>query len=134
MKKSADFFCLKKSADFFVCVEIVWWDTSFTLISLHVFSYVPEGVYPQSDGSFAIVDIDASKGFVNLWEQLALAIFGNFDVKKTTEMAFDQDLTCLIFPFRWAGFPLKIGRNAHWEHLCSMDFDDFSTIYLLILF
>ena len=31
VKKSADFFGLKKSADFFVCVEIVWWDTSFTL-------------------------------------------------------------------------------------------------------
>ena len=46
-------------------------------------------------------------------------------------MAFDQDLTCLIFPFRWAGFPIKIGRNAPWEHLFSMDFDDFSTIYLI---
>ena len=40
-------------------------------------------------------------------------------------MAFDQDLTCLIFPFRLAGFPIKIGRNAQWEHLFSMDFDDF---------
>ena len=28
VKKSADFFGLKKSADFSVCVEIVWWDTS----------------------------------------------------------------------------------------------------------
>ena len=44
-------------------------------------------------------------------------------------MAFDQDLICLIFPFRWAGFPIKIGRNAQWEHLFSMDFDDLSTIY-----
>ena len=40
----------------------------------------PKGVYPQSDGSLAIVDIDASKGFVDLWEHLALAIFANFDV------------------------------------------------------
>ena len=49
-------------------------------------------------------------------------------------MAFDQDLTCLIFPFQWAGFPIKIGRNAQWEHLFSMDFDGFSTIYLFIYF
>ena len=41
-----------------------------------------KGVYPQSDGSLAIVGTDASKGFVNLWEHLALAIFANFDVKK----------------------------------------------------
>ena len=41
-----------------------------------------EGVYPQSHGRLAIVDIDASKWFVNLWEHLALAIFANFDVKK----------------------------------------------------
>ena len=41
-----------------------------------------KGVYPQSDGSLAVVDIDASKGFVDLWEHLALAILANFDVKK----------------------------------------------------
>ena len=41
-----------------------------------------KGVYPQSDGSLAIVNIDASKGFVELWEHLALAILANFDVKK----------------------------------------------------
>ena len=29
-----------------------------------------------------VVDIDASKGFVDLWEHLALAILTNFDVKK----------------------------------------------------
>ena len=46
-------------------------------------------------------------------------------------MAFDQDLTCLIFPFRWACFPIKIGRNAQWVHLFSMNFDDFLTIYLI---
>ena len=40
-----------------------------------------KGVYPQSDGSLAVVDIDALKGFVDLWEHLALAIFANFDVK-----------------------------------------------------
>ena len=69
-------------------------------------------MYPQSDGSLAIVHIDVSKGFVYLWVHLTLAIFANFDLKKTTEMAFDQDLACLIFPFRWACFPIKIGRNA----------------------
>ena len=41
-----------------------------------------EGVYPQSDVSLAIVDIDASKGFVDLWVHLALAILANFDVKR----------------------------------------------------
>ena len=30
VKKSADFVGLEKSVDFFVCVEIVWWDTSFS--------------------------------------------------------------------------------------------------------
>ena len=40
-----------------------------------------KGVYPLNDGSLAIIDIDASKGFVDLCEHLALAIFANFDVK-----------------------------------------------------
>ena len=43
-------------------------------------------------------------------------------------MAFDQDLTCLIFPFRWGCFPIKIGQNAQWEHFFSMYFDVFLTI------
>ena len=46
-------------------------------------------------------------------------------------MAFDQVQTCLIFPFRWAHFPIEIGRNAQWVHLFSMDFDEFSIIYLI---
>ena len=82
-------------------------------------------MYPQSDGGLAIVHIDASKGFIALWVHLIFAIFANFDLKKTTEIAFDQDLTCLIFPFGWACFPIKIGRNAQWVHLFSMDFDGF---------
>ena len=45
-------------------------------------------VYPHSDGSFVIVDIDASKGFVNLWEHLALAIFANFYLKKQLKWLF----------------------------------------------
>ena len=91
-------------------------------------------MYPQRDGSLAIVNIDASKGFVDLWVHLSFAIFAIFDLKrqlKLLEMAFDQVQTCLIFPLRWASFPIKIGRNAQWEHLFSMDFDDFSTIYLI---
>ena len=60
--------------------------------------YMCKGVYPQSDGGLVIVRIDASKGFVDLWVHLTFAIFDNFYLKKTTEMAFDQDLTCLIFP------------------------------------
>ena len=80
-------------------------------------------MYPQSDGSLAIVDIDASKGFVDLWVPLIFAIFAIFDVKrqlKSLEMACNQIQTCLIFPLRWAGFPIKIGGNAQWEHLFSM--------------
>ena len=46
-------------------------------------------------------------------------------------MACDQVQTCLIFPLRLAGFPIKIGRNAQWEHLFSMDFDELLTICLI---
>ena len=59
-----------------------------------------------------------------------LCEFCYFLSKKSTEMAFDQDLTCSIFPVRWA-CQKKIGRNAQWVHLFSMDFDDFLTIYLI---
>ena len=59
-------------------------------------------MYPQSDGSLAIVNIDALKGFVDLWVHLSIAIFAIFHLKrqlKLLEMAFDQVQTCLIFPF-----------------------------------
>ena len=91
-------------------------------------------MYPESDVSLAIVDIDASKGFVDLWVHLSFAIFGIFDVKrelKLLEMACDQVQTCLMFPLRWACFPIQIGQNAQWEHLFSMYFDDFLTIYFI---
>ena len=93
-----------------------------------------KGVYPQSDGSLAMIDIDASKGFVDLWVHLSFTIFAIFDLErrlKLRQMACDQVQTCLIFPLRWACFPIKIGRNAQWVHLLSMDFDDFSTINLI---
>ena len=53
---------------------------------------VSKGLYPQSDGSLAIVDINTSKGFVDLWVHLSFAIFAIFDLKrqlKLLEMAFD---------------------------------------------
>ena len=91
-------------------------------------------MYPQSDVSLAMIDIAASKGFVDLWVHLSFAIFAIFDLKrqlKLLEMACDQVQTCLIFPLRWACFPIKIGRNAQWVHLFSMDFDVFLNIYLI---
>ena len=91
------------------------------------------GVYPQSDGSLATADIDASKWFVDLWVHLSFAIFAIFDVKRELELleiACDQVQTCLIFPLRWACFPIKIGRNAQWEHLFSMYFKDL--LYFLV--
>ena len=39
-----------------------------------------KGVYPQSEGGLAIVDIDASKGFVNLWVHLSFAILLLFSI------------------------------------------------------
>ena len=88
-------------------------------------------MYPQSDVSLAIVDIDASKGFVDLWVHLSFAIFADFDVNYQLKRLSNQDLTCLIFPFRWACFPNKIGRNAQWENLFSMYFDEFLTMCLI---
>ena len=41
-----------------------------------------KGCTLKSDGSLAVADIDASKGFVGRWEHLALAVLANFDVKK----------------------------------------------------
>ena len=83
-------------------------------------------MYPQSDGSFVVVDIDALKGFVDQWVHLSFAIFAIFVLKrqlKLLEMALDQVQTCLISPFRWA--------HAQWVHLFSMDCDEFSIIYLI---
>ena len=95
-----------------------------------------QGVYPQSEGSLAIVYINSSKGFVNLLVHLSFAIFAIFDDKrqlKLLEMACHQFQTCLIFPLRLAGFPIKIGRNAQWEHLLSMYVDDLLPISLIFL-
>ena len=46
------------------------------------------------------------------WEHLSFAIFDIFDLKrqlKLLEMACDQVQTCIIFPMRYACFPIKIG-------------------------
>ena len=37
-------------------------------------SFHSKGVYPQSEGSLAIVGIDASEGFVDLWVHFFVAI------------------------------------------------------------
>ena len=90
-------------------------------------------MYPQSDGSLAIVDIDALNGFVDLWVHLSFAIFAIFDLKrqlKLLEMAFDQVQTCLIFPFRWAHFPIKNSRKSQWVHPFSMNFNGFQSVCL----
>ena len=60
-----------------------------------------KGVYPQSDRSLAIVDIDAAKAFVDLLVHLTSAIFAIFVIKrqlKLLEMAWDQVQTSSIFP------------------------------------
>ena len=90
-------------------------------------------MYPQSDRSLAIVDIDASKGYVDLWGHLFFAIFAIFDLKgqlKLLGVAFDQVQTCLIFPFGWAHFPIKNNLKAQWVHPFSMNFNDFQSVCL----
>ena len=68
------------------------------------------------------------------WEHLSFAIFVNFDVKKKQlkllAMAFDQDLTCLIFPLRWAHLPMKNSCKAQWVHLFSINFNGFQSFRL----
>ena len=107
-----------------------------TIFSDHM-SHFTEGVYPQSDGSLAIVDIDASNGLIDLWVHLCFAIFAIFDLKgqlKLLEMAFDQVQTCLIFPFRWAHFPIKNSRKAQWVHPVSMNFNGFRSVCIYFSF
>ena len=94
-----------------------------------------KGVYPQRDVSLASIDIDASKGFVDLWVHLSFAIFAIFDLNRQLKllgMACDQVQTCLIFPLRWACFPIKIGRNAQWVHPFSMNFNGFRSVWLYL--
>ena len=94
-----------------------------------------KGVYPQSDGRLVVVDIDVSKGFVDRWVHLSFAIFAIFDLKrqlKLLEIAFDQVQTCLIFPFRWAYFPIKNSRKAQWVHPFSMNFNGFRSVCLYV--
>ena len=49
---------------------------SFDQTTVVLVKLVTEGVYPQSDGGLAIVDIDASKWFIALWVHLFVAIGG----------------------------------------------------------
>ena len=39
---------------------------------------------------------------------------------KLLAMAFDQYLTCQIFPLRFTNFPVKTNHAAQWVHLFSM--------------
>ena len=43
---------------------------------------VDKGVYPQNHGSLEIVDIDASKGFIDLWVHFFVAIEDNYFDRK----------------------------------------------------
>ena len=81
-------------------------------------------MYRQSDGSLAIVDIDASKGFVDLWVNFFVAIEDIHQNGYQGKMCFFGLINFSSFPLRWACFPIKIGQNAHLEHF-SMYFDDF---------
>ena len=95
--------------------------------------YWCQGVYPQSNVSLAIVDIDASKGFEDLWVHLSFANFAIFNLKRQLnllEMAFDQVQTCFICPFRWAHFPIKNSRKAQLVHPFSMNFNGFRLVCL----
>ena len=49
----------------------VYWETD---IIVRVYFSGCKGVYPQSNGSLTIVSIDESKGFVDLWVHLFLAM------------------------------------------------------------
>ena len=49
---------------------------------------------------------------------LGIGIFDQKGQLKLLEMACDQFLTCLIFPLRWACFPIK-DKCSH----CAMDLD-----------
>ena len=63
-----------------------------------------------------MIDIDASKGFVDLWVHLSFAIFAIFDLKrqlKLLEMACDQVQTCLIFPFMLEVHKTGFRREGH---------------------
>ena len=65
------------------------------------------------------------------WEHLSFAIFAIFDLKKLSklfEITCYQVLTCLIFSFPWASFPIKFIAMPS-----GMYFHDFSTIYLISL-
>ena len=93
-------------------------------------------MYRQSNRGLAIVHIDASKGFIALWVHLFVAIewiHRNGYQRKRYFFGFDYIQTCLIFPLRWACLPIRIGRNAQWEHLFSMNFNDFFLQFTLFV-
>ena len=58
------------------------------------------------------------------------AIFNVKKLLKKLSMAFDQYLTCQIFPVQWARVPMKTSRIAQWVHLFSMVIEDFRPFYI----
>ena len=54
--------------------ELTSWSPRQYFLDSGSFSNHLEGVYPQSDQSLAIVDIDASKGIIDLWVHFFVAI------------------------------------------------------------
>ena len=85
-------------------------------------------MYPQSHGGLAIVGIDASKGFIALWVHLFVAIEGthrNGYRQKKFFFWFQLNSNMFNISFAMGTLPIKIGRNAQWEHLFLMYFDDF---------
>ena len=90
-------------------------------------------MYPQSDRCLVIVNNEASKGFVDVCEHFSFAFFAIFDLKrqlKLLEMAFNQSQTYLIFPFRWAHFPINNRHKLQWVHPFSINFNGFRPVCL----
>ena len=49
---------------------------------------------------------------------------------KLLAMAYDKDLTCLIFPLRWAHLRVQNSHKAQGVHLFSMNFNGFQSFRL----
>ena len=70
-------------------------------------------MYPQNDGSIAIVDIDASKAFIDLWVHFFVAIEDNFLMEKVffwfrlNLNMFNISLAIVIFSYEnWSQGPV----------------------------
>ena len=68
--------------------------------------------------------------FVDLWVHLTFAIFAIFDLKRQLKWLRPRS-NMFNISFSMGMFSYQIGRNAQWVHLFSIDFDEFSIIYLI---